>query len=1197
MKKYVALLSLLLCAAGKLTGKEPAPVFRMDFDSPVQIGAESMDLNLPQRSYVKGKFGKGYHFQRNAFNFLAPGVADPEDPALFATSNGAKLEFLKENGDKTLRIRNGAFTIKETPVTLANRKTFFTLSMTAATFSCYVKGPAGKKVTFRSAFLPVKLTAAETKAFLRKYEKNKGVNNDPAYANKFRDAIPGTLEVTLNGQWQRIAFAAQCDSRIATKQQMMTVTADVGNATVFFKKMQLEHTMVYPFHTFQPTSFLPGKTARMDGENGIVLKLNSIRKLFPAKEGTLTFFYKVPQDTNLNTTSAGFFCYGSGWRKPMWVVDNGRLVTGTNSAIYLKKPSLDYREWTHFALVWTEKDSTVYLNGRKMRTIPRKFKEFEADNYIFCVGKNMWSERPADAVMDEVMLYAKAFTQQEVIQQATAQKKQVSTQQDTSFRMQPFSVSTFYRNDPDAGITMEMYSAQKRNCQLTFRTDFHKYAKPLALNKGWNKIKIPFYPALRTPGKGKWQIIITENGKTLYKNNGDYEVRGQLRKDLVRFLSWGGEGAVPVDYELKLGINARNARPEDAGELLRRNMLISMDVRNHQNLQKNNFDIEKAVQESRNTLLDFRDSFAWFSTILNSEASGAWRFQTWQKYPVLYKIAKKQLGFEPPVNLAKINPDHCLLPDPEISFDANGVFTPGKTFKMLYHYRHKGDMIIPLNGATHNMIKSLRQDNLTWTEPAHPGLFRNVDMGSDWVYMPAQQDVAGRLRNGYAHTGIYGKRYQPTLTMYYWINSQEKGVLNGKTYFLPRSVDDLMANCWIAAGVTPLHDMCFFNTYAWYDAETNAKNYLPMKGMADTFGSFMRNTFIPAANLLRDMDEPPAKVALVVPEDISYYSEKDWNYYRVRYQWLRALSYHNVHYDVVYGEKLRKDGLGQYHTLIVPMRSKASKFAHEQLMKASKNAEIVVDSYCPAVYPNMKKLDYKWRSYDYSTFAVCDAYAKQLGMKNTGRSFHADGADGPVMYYERIHNGVRYFIVVNNHWKGGYLSDHSIEKTKHGLPFTPYGVEQNVKVTFQPDANGTAAVYDFNASKWTPVKKQNGRFLFETALKPGEGKVFCIYPRKLAKLNAAVTGSSIKLGKTATVRVNLLDNSGKQPGGRQILDVIVTDSAGKNTDESGLYVMENGQAKIPVRIALDSKTGKWKIRIKERTSGLTTEANLTVTGK
>ena len=98
-----------------------------------------------------------------------------------------------------------------------------------------------------------------------------------------------------------------------------------------------------------------------------------------------------------------------------------------------------------------------------------------------------------------------------------------------------------------------------------------------------------------------------------------------------------------------------------------------------------------------------------------------------------------------------------------------------------------------------------------------------------------------------------------------------------------------------------------------------------------------------------------------------------------------------------------------------------------------------------------------------------------------------------------------------------------------------------------------------------------------------EGKVFCVYPTKLAKLLVDV--------KDGFAHIALVDENGKPAPGRQVVDVEVRDPDGNLHDETGRYVMERGRLKVPLRFADDDPKGsffsRWKVSAKELTTGFT----------
>ena len=1191
MKKMLFLFAAFASASGLFAEiQEKDLFFKMDFDNPLKVGSEYLDVALPKSGLADGKFGKGFYFQRKSHNFLPEKAAAPGSMEFFKANPDTKLALEADGNDSLLSASGTGFAVISAPVVLTGNKIIYFHPVTAVTGSCHVKGPKGTKLSFSVQFTAQKPSEKEIAAWITAGAKNKLVKQPPEYQDRLRDDKSVPQSIVLTGEWQRVAAYAECDVRAAVNRSASINVSITGPDTekVYFKQFQLEHTMFSPHLNLAPTSWLPGQSSRFDAETGFEFILPSIQNHFPAREGTLCFWWRAPADTALQAQTGDFFAFFKAKNQPMWTAGAYGIETGSGVKGYLPDFASRSEKWTHFALVWNENQLSAYVNGVRKIVSKRTFKALEdPGKYVLQIGRGFPNNFPANALMDEVMIFNRSLTDSEIQGLAKAETP-LKTGMDASFRIAPFGFKPFFRNDPAAGVTLDVFSDKARETVFELKS-FQKNTLHVSLEKGWNTVKIPFEPALKSPGKGSLKLTVSDSdGKILYEKQDVYEVRGQLRRDQVKCFSWGSEREVPLDYEVKMGFNTvTRGSQRTADDLLEKNLFINLDIRNHRALASNNFDVARTVTETRPAVLLLRDSFNWYATLLNTETAGAWPFHQWKTLPFLLKDAEKRFGPNPPVDRVRILPDMCFLPDPEISFDTDGVFTPGRTFQLLKWYRNEGDMIIALNRETGKLVHSAAPDNLLWTEPDYPiGFFNGVGMGAAWAYGTTLQENAGTLRNAWGHFDGSGKFFMPTLTMYYWVNGPLSAELNGKKYSLPRTLEALVADCWAAVSAAPFHDLNFFNTYAWYDAENKAEAYLPMKGMSDAFGRFMKQDFYEAALLLRDTGEPRAKVALLVPEQISYYSENDWNYDRVKRMWLRTLSLHNVHYDVLYDANLEKKKLSDYHTIIVPMRSKAALAVHDALTEAGRaGSKIVVDDACPAKYPDMLKLPYKWTgSFDQDLFKVCEDFVRELSTGNTGRSVRANGDKGPVMFFERLHNGRRYVVVINNHWRTGYLGEHAANKMSQGIEFKPHGVPQNATVSIAAEPDGKTVVYDFLKSSRISSRTNSGRIEFNVPLEPGEGRVFCIYPEPLGKLNVSLDAPPCP-GKTAVLKVTQKTASGRFPGGRQILHVDIRDGNNKPTDESGLYGMENGTAEIPLRFAFDSASGKWTASVSERSSG------------
>jgi hypothetical protein len=770
------------------------------------------------------------------------------------------------------------------------------------------------------------------------------------------------------------------------------------------------------------------------------------------------------------------------------------------------------------------------------------------------------------------------------------------------FRMVPFEAKTFYRNEDDAKLSsLRLYSKTGREIKLVWETDgIPAQTETFNLREGWNEFSVKFQPSLFLPGKRNLHFIFyDQHEKKIFEKTYLVEIKNQLRHDLVKFLSWGGFGDVPLDYLVQLGINAVNVRSiGKMDEISEMGMFINYDLRNTRELEENNFDIKKTALQKVPEIRAMKNYFNWYGTLLNSEAFHKWLVKDWDKYPLLLKQAEKELGFTPPV--VNILPPYPLFADDVIP-DQYGIYnTPGKAYETFQWFVNKGQMTIQLNAENARLIKDIAPENLIWTEPAISsiGMFENVDMAAAWGYWLGTTEVLAEFRKGYAYARDAKKLFQPTVAMSHWVNHALNADVNGRKCLLSLTVDELTANTWIAIGALPAHDIDFWNVFAWYDAENTKEKYIGEPGLLKSFGQLVQEQLYPAAVLLRDMPVAQPDVTLLIPASSGFYSENSsWTYNRLNLLWGRYLSQNQINYDILYEDDVTMENLKRYKVVIFPMSDKVSLRVHDALMKVADSTTIVVDRYCRRNYPNMKMIDHKFNvsdGYKSEPFKPCSDFIKQLYL-NLAPSLNvrAEGEKGPVMVFERNYGLVRYIIVLNNLWTTGELNKYAVEQEIRGVKYQPYGVAQKAKVAFKSPAE--PVIYDFLKSQRINSRKSGEYAELDIELLPGGAKIFCIYPHEFKEIKISQDGVSA-CGKTVYFTMNLYDTANSAPGGRQLIDLEIIDAAGNKTDESGLYPMENGVLRVPVRIAVNSPAGKWTLDLCERSSGLRQSFNFTVVG-
>ena len=74
------------------------------------------------------------------------------------------------------------------------------------------------------------------------------------------------------------------------------------------------------------------------------------------------------------------------------------------------------KEWYHYVLVADGKDGKIYVNGEFIGEQPENFKwpKFKEAAIYIGAGENPNLHKVEDAIIDEVVIYAKALTEDEV---------------------------------------------------------------------------------------------------------------------------------------------------------------------------------------------------------------------------------------------------------------------------------------------------------------------------------------------------------------------------------------------------------------------------------------------------------------------------------------------------------------------------------------------------------------------------------------------------------------------------------------------------------------------------------------------------------------------------------------------------------------------------------------------------------------
>ena len=282
-------------------------------------------------------------------------------------------------------------------------------------------------------------------------------------------------------------------------------------------------------------------------------------------------------------------------------------------------------------------------------------------------------------------------------------------------------------------------------------------------------------------------------------------------------------------------------------------------------------------------------------------------------------------------------------------------------------------------------------------------------------------------------------------------------------------------------------------------------------------------------------------------------------------------------YDVLMDKELESGALKGYRYAILPM-AKTIYADHVAKLEEAEIAGccIVTDSYAAKTFGKGVSLDKLAHPYDFrkNKHKIDAELLPWIGSVLPGLrenlSAWSDGEGDSAHTFVKELDGVRYVTVVNDRRSDekGFLNGCVTNDW-----YRPYGAPQKI-VTHVKVPEG-AAVYEFNKGTCSIVRLKDCSI--EADYPAAQAKVFCVYPKPLARLVADV--------KDGFVRIALVDAGGQPAPGRQVVAVEVRDPGGNVHDETGRYVMNGGRVKSPLRLARDDADGTWRINVKELTTG------------
>ena len=783
----------------------------------------------------------------------------------------------------------------------------------------------------------------------------------------------------------------------------------------------------------------------------------------------------------------------------------------------------------------------------------------------------------------------------------------------------------FFRNQDDAALRIPVVAESQLEGTLSgsvggIGCEPHK----LSIPAGSCLADLRFDPAQYSPGEYEWKAVFTGNdGQPHFAKSGKLKVLPRFERDAFHTMSWGGWVSMPPSYLREHDIDGVNVSAPKKGKpkgpqvdtLADAGIFVNFRIENSKSpLAREAFNPAAAAAEARELMAPYAGLHTWLSTLVNSEVyDGSW-YRTATNSPTWCAMARRELGFAPEFKMR--NPpfqlDYAALGLKQFS----GVMPPCRTFDSAHWFMESGLPVYRVNAALRDMVHELSPGNVVWTEPPFGGcgLFSFVDMGASWIYdYPTGVCVSNFRRLG-ANVRPFGKTALPTLANGYWHRRRPGSVhptakeKNGDPVKvrLGQSADELMWKSWLAMAAAPMWGLSFFSADTWYVGESNAVKYaadksFPAKVIAEPgstarFGDFMRKAFRPAAELLRNMANAQAAIAVAQPHERYLAGGFGWGIHNYVQYIGEVLGDAPVPSDYLADAELTVDALCRFKYVLVPMLRVVTK-EHDAAFReaARRGVVLLLDRHCPIDYPGSVRLPMEFKPSRDQTppRETRDALNGWLSAKNVelralmGAKSDEDGED--VHTFEKRHNGASYVVVVNS--TRGDRKSIMNEFCKSDW-YRPNGAPRRITTRIKVPAGG--AVYDFTAGgKRLAPKLERGEAVVTMDYAAAEGRLFCVYPKPLARMAAKAKGD-FRPGGRAALAVGVFETGRAFAPGRQLVELELCGPDGRLRDESGRYVAECGRVRIPLRFARDEKPGRWTIRLRELTSGLKAETELEI---
>ena len=923
---------------------------------------------------------------------------------------------------------------------------------------------------------------------------------------------------------------------------------------------------------------------------------------FPRTNGTFVCWYRTPDGVASNAPARAFAVGNYQW-------SGDCFKTSSDSGGWLDLPtSVKTRStaWHHLAVVWTGGRLTAYLDGvevacKKRNTVADPYAKGNVD---FQLGTGGYASPAANLVLDEVAVFRHGLSATEVRTLATA--KEPLRAGKSRLMATPVGLAVFYRNEPNAALRMRLVAPEAKTYRLTGAVGGRPFAeRKVMLPKGESAFDVQFEVRNLALGEHDWSFFLTDDmGQVALARSGRLTVCPSLDRNAFKVLSWGGGRNMKGRCLREIGVTVANVHSEQYGiqrDLATNGVHLSGRVINWRTYVPLDLDA-KAIRRGVRTEFDhLRNFHGWDMTLMNTEMYGSgtssigyaaespsWR--GWAEKSLAQGLPEMDRFTHSP---ARVNWKACgrmpplgVLGDNEPEIEA-----------LVWYYR-TGHLLYCGNRLAMDEVKDLSPGNVCWAEPIIEAwnIASQHDQICDWLYNYRSAKTLACVRGQEAWVRPTGKPYMPLVSMSYEHDKDSNGIRDkarkdakGRPIWIYPSAaaDDLAIRCWLAIGAVKTHGFGFFAIDTWLQGVETWQNSggdlnkingpVATPGDPEKFAAFFKSRFLPAAELLEDMPNARAPFAVLQPVESRYMG--DWSVQCQAKDFCVLAGEWGVPYDIIPDAEVNGGVLSRYRYVVLPYTTVLTKTHNDVLTSLPKTTTIVVDGHCPSnLLPQAVRLDAKfdWRNWGTTARPAFSNWLASVQDELNARREAWSAQDGEFksQTFLKDYKGAKYVLVLNDLRR---RLDCPQTRVITNAWYKPHGAPQ--RITTHLPVFKAGVTYEFAAA---PIGN-DATVTCDYA--PAEAKVFCLYPKALAKPTIALKGEAVEIAVT--------DIDGAPAPGRQVVEVTVLGPDGAVRDESRRIVVEDGRGYVPLCLS-DSdlgtlRMGGWRIVARDLTTGLSVE--------